>query len=33
MGSMINGTGLYLAERGGDEIISSFVATRINLFL
>ena len=32
MGSVMKGTGLYLAGRGCDEIISSFVVTRTNLF-
>ena len=31
MGSMLKGSGLFLAKRGCDEITSSFVVLRINL--
>ena len=31
--SVMKGTGLYLANRESDDVTSSFVATRTNLFL
>ena len=32
MASVMKGTGVYLTKRGCDEMTSSFVATRTNLF-